>query len=349
MKFNGEKNGIVSSHNEWDPLEEIIVGSPQGANLPKIDISLKQFYELNDTQVAKAEVGKVPQRVIEETEEDIADFITALQRQGVVVRRPAEWDFNKEYSTPDWSGTGLFSLMPRDCLLVIGKKIIETPMPCRTRYFETMPFRALLLEYFSKGAEWVSAPKPRLLDRNYNFELDRLDNYEPLFDAANVLRCGKDLFFNVNRTGNTLGLQWLQSIVGAEYRVHAVNVSSDHIDTTIVPLGPGKVLINPARVKPEEVPPLFKEWEIIWSTPMVTQGHEFSYPMATQWIGMNVLVVKPQTVMIEERQTGLIDLLDKHGVEVIPLRYRHGRTFGGGFHCITLDVRRSGTLQSYFN
>jgi scyllo-inosamine-4-phosphate amidinotransferase 1 len=34
-------------------------------------------------------------------------------------------------------------------------------------------------------------------------------------------------------------------------------------------------------------------------------------------------------------------------VEVIPAQLTHTRTLGGGFHCVTLDVRRTGELATY--
>ncbi len=42
-------------------------------------------------------------------------------------------------------------------------------------------------------------------------------------------------------------------------------------------------------------------------------------------------------------------LLEKEGLDVIPLRVRHSKLLGGGPHCVTLDVRRNGTLQRYFD
>jgi hypothetical protein len=44
-----------------------------------------------------------------------------------------------------------------------------------------------------------------------------------------------------------------------------------------------------------------------------------------------------------------IKLLEKQGIDVIRLKLRHSRMLGGGFHCITLDIRRAGTLQQYFD
>jgi N-dimethylarginine dimethylaminohydrolase len=44
----------------------------------------------------------------------------------------------------------------------------------------------------------------------------------------------------------------------------------------------------------------------------------------------------------------LIKLLEKNGLDVLPLKLRHSRMMGGGFHCVTLDIRRKGTLERYF-
>jgi hypothetical protein len=52
--------------------------------------------------------------------------------------------------------------------------------------------------------------------------------------------------------------------------------------------------------------------------------------------------------VVDRDQTGLIRLLEKQRLDVIPLKLRHAKMLGGGFHCVTLDIRRSGTLQRYF-
>ena len=37
------------------------------------------------------------------------------------------------------------------------------------------------------------------------------------------------------------------------------------------------------------------------------------------------------------------------GIKTIKVNIRHANSLGGGFHCWTTDVRRRGTLQSYFH
>jgi glycine amidinotransferase/scyllo-inosamine-4-phosphate amidinotransferase 1 len=62
---------------------------------------------------------------------------------------------------------------------------------------------------------------------------------------------------------------------------------------------------------------------------------------------MNVLMLRPDLVVVDDRQPHLIQAIEKHGIDVLPLRLTHARTFGGGFHCISLDIRRRGKLETY--
>jgi N-dimethylarginine dimethylaminohydrolase len=38
---------------------------------------------------------------------------------------------------------------------------------------------------------------------------------------------------------------------------------------------------------------------------------------------------------------------DREGFTVVPVRHRHRRLFGGGFHCFTLDTVRDGPVENY--
>src|SRR2546421_196508 len=104
--FDAADASPVCSYNEWDPLEEVIVGVMDGASVPAWDTA-----------------GPAP--------------------------------------------------MPRDLLLIVGDTIIEAPMAWRSRYFEIDAYRPLLTDYFRRGARWISAPKPQLLEDWYDAGYDR--------------------------------------------------------------------------------------------------------------------------------------------------------------------------------
>ncbi len=342
---------LVNVHNEWDPLEEAIVGIADGARVPSADRGLFALdYADHLRDQAEIRSGPHQQRVIEEANEDLDTFAEVLRAHGVVVRRPAPTDHAKPFGTPDWTSDGQFNYCPRDVLLTIGNTVIETPMPLRARYFEPFAYREILLEYFESGAGWISAPKPRLLDDAYNTEAEdglMLNDVEPAFDAANVIRAGRDILYMVSSSGNMLGCRWLQRTLGPEYRVHPVVdvYAGTHIDTTITLVRSGLVVLNPDRISESQVPALFRDWDIIWCREPADTGWVGPHPRSSVWQAMNFVMINPELAVVNEHQGPLIGDLERHGVDVVPLPMRQARTLSGGFHCVSLDVRRTGSLE----
>ena len=345
----------VWSCNEWDPLEEVIVGNPFGARFPYADPSTR-LAEYPDRALSDIPQGPFPEQIIEETEEDLQRFVEAMERRGITVRRPNDWPHSQPIKTVQWETEGYYNYCPRDILLVVGDKIIETPNVIRGRSLETGSYRHLLMEYYEGGANWFSAPKPLLEDALFEFDpaAPTPQNLEPAFDAANVLRFGRDLLYLVSATGNELGGHWLQRVLGDAFTVHFMKdvYFGSHIDSTLVALRPGLVLANPERLTPETIPDFLKDWEIIFSPPMENQerysADYLEKAIGSEWIDMNLFSLGPDTVVVDSDQSALIALLESKGLEVIPLKLRHSRMMGGGFHCVTLDVRRRGTMESYF-
>ncbi|MGO9320373.1 MAG: inosamine-phosphate amidinotransferase 1 [Solirubrobacteraceae bacterium] len=308
-------------------------------------------YSSYDTQSIRT--GPYPTRVVEETAEDLESFAEQLRSLGITVRRPDPIEHGRGFSSPDWHGEGHYSYCPRDSLLVVGDEILEPPMPLRHRYFENFAYRSILLDYLDEGARLSAAPRPRLLDSAYATEGEAgrgITETEPLFDAANVLRCGRDLFYLVSNTGNRRGARWLQSHLGEAYRVHLVEdtYSHAHIDTTLLPLRPGLLLANPERVDRARLPRALREWDMLFAAEPVDVPFIPGWMPATAWISMNLLSLAPDLLAVEERQLPLIRQLEANRFDVLPVRLRHCRTLSGGPHCITLDVRRWGDLESYF-
>lgn len=346
----------VWSWNEWDPLEEVIVGNPLNARFPTPDRST-QVAEFPDRALDKIPRGPFPQRLIEETEEDLQEFIRALQKEGVTVKRPETWPHDAKFSTIHWQAEGYYNYCPRDIFLVIGDQIIETPNVIRSRQQESFSYRKLLIEYMNAGAKWYSAPRPMLLDSLFDVDLERPTprNDEPAFDAANILRFGRDLVYLVSATGNEMGGHWLQTILGSQFRIHFLkNVYyGSHIDSTFVALRPGLILCNPERINDDTVPAIFKQWKRIYSPPMENTGRYdadyLSKSIGSDWIDMNAFSISPNLVVVDRDQTSLIKLLEKEGLDVIPIKLRHSKMMGGGFHCVTTDIRRRGSLERYFD
>lgn len=344
---------LVNVYNEWDPLEEMIVGSAEAARVPKPDRGLLavDYLEHHDSQDDIPSAPYDP-KIVAEANEDLEGFADVLRQAGVVVRRPASTDHSRTFGTPHWSTDGEYNYCPRDVLLPVGQTIMETPMVLRSRYFEPFAYKDLLLEYFASGANWISAPKPRLLDETYDLAPGDgvvLRDLEPVFDAANVLRLGRDLLYLVSSSGNALGCQWLQRVLGHTYRVHPVRdvYAGTHLDTTIALVRPGLVVLNPERIKKEQIPEVLASWDVIWCPAMVDTGYAWAYPRASIWQGMNLIMINPNLAVVGDAQLPLMRALEDHGVDVMALPMRHARTLSGGFHCVSVDIRRTGVLEDY--
>jgi N-dimethylarginine dimethylaminohydrolase len=64
---------------------------------------------------------------------------------------------------------------------------------------------------------------------------------------------------------------------------------------------------------------------------------------------MNLLMVNPELAIVDQNQSALIRMLEANGITVVPRRLRHSRLLGGGFHCVTLDTVRDGSLENYLD
>lgn len=348
----------VQSYNDWDPLQEIVVGIADYSMLPTVDKSTHSFcYADQKLEDIIHLHGPHSQQIIEEANEDLDNLAYTLETLGVRVHRPKPIDHTVKFSTPEWTTTGWYTYCPRDLLLPLNNMIIECPSPMRSRYFETRAYYDLLYKWMHEGTKWISAPKPILADDSYQLDDIRdptLLNKEIVFDAPNIVRLGKDLLYQISNSGNRLGYKWLQTIIGEQYNIHLAEkyYSFAHFDSTVLPLRPGLVLFNGDRCTPDWYPPIFESWDKIFfpGDKVVDIGSNLVNGISpcSKYIGLNFLSVNEQLIICDENQTELRRELDRWGIETIGLPMRQARTLSGGFHCVTLDVRREGKLESYF-
>ncbi|WP_433549011.1 amidinotransferase [Streptomyces sp. CA-294286] len=353
----------VNSHNEWDPLEEIVVGRLDGATMP----SRHPVVSCNVPPWAARFQGlaagfKYPRVLVDRAQEELDGFVSLLESLDVTVRRPDAVAHKKHFATPDWSSRGFCNTCPRDSMLVVGDEIIETPMAWPCRYFETHSYRTILKDYFRRGARWTAAPKPQLTEELFDpdFRIPHpgepmryiLTEFEPVFDAADFVRAGRDLFVTRSNVTNRMGIEWLRRHLGSGYRIHEIESrcrTPMHIDTTFLLLAPGKVLINPDYIDPDRLPDVLGSWDVL----VAPEPEPIRDPllkltsMCGKWLNMNILMVDEKRVIAERHHTGMLRALEKWGFEPIPCDLLHYAPFGGSFHCATLDVRRRGALESY--
>jgi len=301
----------INSHNEWDPLRTIVVGTATNANWPVNDPIFNLEAEKTTWRETPVPRGPVTQNIVDQTNRELDQLCTVLYNLGVEVWRPDDINFVQR--------DGMYNYCPRDRLLIAGTTVIDPAMlyPCRDMEIEE-------LQFVCDAAERV-LHMPR--------------NRGMIMDAANVCRLGDDWLYLLSSSGNQAALDWLQQQL-PDKNIESCNFYSGvHIDSTVVPLQEGLVLLNGSRVNPDNVPRVFKDWDQIYVN-HIAEREFYQYPYASKWIGMNCLVVRPGLVIVDEIQTVLIEILKNRGLEVIALPLTHSRTLGGGFHCTTLDIHR---------
>jgi len=365
---------IVNSWDEFSPLKHIIIGRPDGTCIPPDEPSSK--YKVPHDSDMKGLSGRRSAASVALAQKEMDDLCELLRSHGVEVDRPDPIDWEKPIKTPYFETATGFGCMPaRDVLLTVGNEICEATMSYRSRWFEYRAYRDILYRYWLEDHDfrWEAAPKPKLSDDT--FKLDYLDEHdasdmskriekmyakdfvskdweEPLFDAADVCRLGKDLFVQHGFTTNLAGIEWIRRHF-PNHRVHAVNFPNDpypiHIDASFVPLRPGLIINNPIRRLPDEQRKLFFDngWEILDAAMPV---HNSPPPLcySSVWLSMNSLVVDEKHIIVEESEINQIQQFKDLGFEPIPVPFRNAYAFGGGIHCCSADVRREGGCNDYF-
>ena len=302
---------MISSYNEWDSLKSVVVGSARYANWPTNDPVFAQESEKTLWKETPVPSGPVPDWIVQEADEDLNELARTLHNLGIQVIRPAP----RNYPVTG----GMYNYCPRDRLLVYGNTIVDPAMmyPCRDQEILTLD------EVLHKSHD------VRVMPRDQGM----------ILDAANICRLNDTWLFLESASGNKLAYNWLCEQF-PDVNIELCNFYAGvHIDSTIVPLREGLVMLNGSRVSYETCPDVFRTWSKIYVNDVVAQDF-YQYPYASKWIAMNMLVVDPHTVIVDKNQPELIKTLENWHFTVIPLELRHSRTLGGGFHCVTLDLIR---------
>ena len=339
---NQGRSMIIQTHNEWDKLNTVVLGDVAGARFPKYDDVFTEVAKHSTWTESAQPMGPISQTVIQQTEEDLEYMKEQLEEAGVTVIRPRQLDFQQVVHNYRYFSDGMYNYCPRDTILIVGNYVIEAPVLFHSRQHEAESFRDIRYSALEKGCKWISAPRHNLPVNELFDENGNLTEKTPIFDAANVMRFGKDILYLKSQTGNVSGARWLSTVLGPEYTVHIWDkvYAYAHIDSTICALNEETILLNKTRISTAgKLPKFLKDKKKIWISDLEeTEFHV--YPYASKWIGMNILSLDPTTVMVDPRQTKLIKRLEREGFDVVPVQLTHSRTLGGGHHCVTLDLHR---------
>lgn len=381
----------LNSYDEWSPLREVIVGSATNYLSHGRELSFDLFFHDNlaSCNSARSEWyyprlaavrglpgstrSPIKQRYVEELSEDLEGIAKTLESLSVTVHRPAEVaEATVEVRTPAWAASVVPALNVRDNTLIAGDEIIETPPMIRSRYFETQLLKPVFQEYFRRGARWTVMPRPLMTDASFDLSYVRCSGaggptepigdaqpspfdvgLEMMIDAAQCLRFGRDIVVNISTVNHALGADWLERHLAGRFRIHRVHRLSDsHLDSMVLPLRPGTLLVRHAEVA-DQLPEGLRSWDLI--VPPPPRSDNFPHYetddliLTSPFIDLNVLSVSPDTVLVNDACPELARRLEQAGFTVVPVQHRHRRLFGGGFHCFTLDTVRDSGAENYLS
>lgn len=349
----------LNSHNEWDRLRHVVVGTMEGKVLtPHEEEAVK-----TKLRVFKGLIPESDQKVIEAKTLDNAHEVAALlvetyagvlKDEGIEVHRPTVYDTQKPYNSPFFSAKHSSGVTcPRDVFFVHGQNLIEATMSWRCRYFENLAYRPLFLDLWRRdnGLNWIAAPKPLLVDSSFGHNLT-IQETEILFDAADCRRFGKDCFVQRGHTANDLGREWIARALKKDgVRVHLyesmMEATFSHLDAKVTPVSDSNLLYVEAEQPADSFLNLFKENE--WNLIKIPKRQTWTSARDQTGLGihLNMLTIRPNVVVCEKTETDLIKALTAEGIDCIPLDFSIAYEFGGSFNCWTLDIQRDSELKSY--
>jgi hypothetical protein len=194
------------------------------------------------------------------------------------------------------------------------------------------------------------------------------------FCSPNLTRIGKKCLVDLNQTPTLI--DFLKEKY-PKFDYAPLNLGG-HNDSIFSVLKPGLVVSGPWFKGSESA---FKDWEIIyfndtrwdhvrewldlrsknkgkWWVPGEERNDQFTHFVESflpDWTGfveetifdINSLVIDEKNVVINSNSPNLIKLLESKGINPIVCPLRHRFFWDGGWHCLTLDVRRSGGQNDY--
>jgi N-dimethylarginine dimethylaminohydrolase len=348
----------IGTYTEFQPLQEVLVGSAFDQN---------NFDHLEDV-----ESRDVFKRIFEETNEDLETLVDIFKQAGVKVHRPKsvfKFSEHESVSTP-WMKSYFpnHPLMPRDIMGVYGSTIVEQFTGDAGRFFENLAYQHVSRSLFDRGMRWVSMPMPYVTTDKIPY--NQMNNSQLLYHAANIVKCGKDLFYSqpgdvdqVKGKGTSVGLNWLKKELGDEFRFNEI-YTGGHADGKVALLKPGVVMTWKKRWMPDKL----KNWDIIEVESEKELPDEFQalqkqryyknfiQEWFSHWIGcveetvfdVNVFSIDESTVICTGTNKEAFARMEKHGITPVYWKFRHQYFWDGGIHCVTQDLVRKGQQEDYF-
>lgn len=333
-------NGIVNSHCQTHPLQEVWIGG----------VYPSHFYEH-----LGAQAHDVFSQLAEITQADFKRLRTTIEQFGVHVVEP-EFDKIDDY-IDDQDRLLKPPVSPCDLALTLAN----------TLYVKT--------EY-SSGVQPYQRAIDRYLKNNQNVHIINRTTDDPWawVEFASVVRAGRDLYIDhwPDSQDSKNAIYQVAHALKDQYRVHISN-TGDHSDGVFCPVKPGNIVTSHYRKRYEKT---FPEWEVFhlsnrrpsnikeletwkkWWLPGVDYGH-FNDQIVTNaqhWLGnphetvfdVNMLVIDEKNIVCGAYNENAFRHFESIGItpHVVEIKSRY--FWDAGIHCLTSDIYRSGHIEDFW-
>lgn len=318
-------NRSIGVNYEWGALKEVLVGVPNVRLPSKLAKAPRNFLPQESIQIIEKNAGKrlteFDPALNEKFVAQIDTIIKILEGRGIVVHQVKKHLPSEEAFLATMNDS-VFQTFPRDPVLVIGDKVIETAMYEPNRRKERFAVRRTIGERVSNSnAIMVSMPQPE----PFPADEDGCYGPGPFLEGGDVFLLGPDIYVGITgNASNKAGIHWLQKFLGNDYRVHEVPLNNHflHLDCVLATPRAGlAVICREAFVN--GIPDFLRGWKLI----------DVSVEDAEEKLGCNGLVLDDKTMLVGEDMPELAEALRAEGTEVIttPIDGIHWQ--GGGFRC----------------
>lgn len=316
----------VSVDHEWGVLKEVVCGIPNLRIPTELPAAIYNYAPEEGIKFFEANLGKNLKEADPETYKRASDqmntTVAILEKRGIKVHRLKEVSDDENAYLSGIFPASVVQYFPRDPVLIIGNRVIETEpyLPLRRR--EKFGVRRALSERLNKSdAELVSMPTAVPTKEKE----DGSWGPGPFLEGGDVFLLGKDIYVGVTgNASNSGGVKWLAQYLGEDYNVHEIKLSEKflHLDCCLATPRPGLAIV--CREAFVSGPPKFLDgWELI----------DVPYKDAKQKLACNGLVLDNKSIIIASGLDYLAKALRKAGQEVIETPFDAVYQYAGAFRC----------------
>src|SRR5579883_1843959 len=205
--------------------------------------------------------------------------------------------------------TSFTQFFARDIAAVIGETVVVCAMKKDIRKPETAALEQLL--------------------RDVENRILRVEN--GFLEGGDILIDKSAIYVGLGERTNAEGLAFVERHFGDAYEIIPLKMADTflHLDVVFNLLGRGDALVYPPALERSSLEFLAQRYQLI----EVTAEEQFN-------LATNVLSVTPETIIADDRNTRLNELLAEKGYEVIPLAFDEIGKMGGSFRCGSCPLRR---------